>query len=241
MSLWLLLFGIILPGILLLSELFMGLYCAVVAIYLFLQNRRERRTLHNLSWQEQQRARLPRKGGSATFFFAMGAVWLLVAALFLSVLPANLAYANAFQPGRCTIISMRLQHEKITKTIGSHDTYNSDTGKWETVDDTIEVPGYRPYYQVNLSTAQGNTRVEGPDVYQSAAEDAKTLKQYQTGENYRCWYYTLDAQQITFNEPPRSDLNWFIFLIPATITGLLGATFTFLAFRSRRKARIQRG
>ncbi|GLV55248.1 hypothetical protein KDH_20950 [Dictyobacter sp. S3.2.2.5] len=241
MGQWLVLSVFVLLGIIGIIELVFGIYCAVMAVSQFIRARRERRRLVDVSWQERQHASLLRKGGSTAFFFSMGAVWLLASTFFLGAFLGSIAYANAFQPGRCTIVSTRLVREKITKVVGSHEEYNSSTDRWETVDDTWDVLGYRPYYTVRLNTDQDSVDVNGPDVYQDAQEDASSaqaiLKQYQRGTVYSCWYFPPDKQQITFNEPPRSNLSLAFILIPVTVTGLIGTVFTILAFRRRRKAR----
>jgi hypothetical protein len=170
----------------------------------------------------------PRKKGGLLVLLLAGVVLLVFSLFMLAAVVGSFLYANQFQAGRCTIISKALVPETVTVATGSHQEYNSDTGQYETVSDTTEVPGYRPTFDVTLHTQNsGIVHASSPDVFGSAGadrgEEQAVLNRYERGATYSCWYYAPDPQQITFSKPSSSSNTGNLFLlVPFTICWTLG-------------------
>ncbi len=207
-----------------------GLGSAALAIWSIVRkNRSEPRELRmQRRAQEKLYTIEPRKKGGLFVLLLCGAVFLIFSLFMLAAVVSSFLYANQFRAGRCTIISKALVPETVRISTGSHQEYNSDTGQYETVGDTTEVPGYRPTFDVTLHTQNsGTVHASSPDVFGSAGadrgEEQAVLNRYERGATYSCWYYAPDPQQITFSKPSTSfNTGNLFFLIPFTICYTLG-------------------
>ena len=223
MSPLLILFIIILPiGI--------GLGSASLAIWSVVRTNRS--VPRELRMQRRTQEKLynarPRKKGGMLVLLLTGSALLIFSLFMLAAVVSSFLYANQFRAGRCTIISKALVSETVTIVTGSHQEYDSNTGQYETVDDTTKVPGYRPTFDVTLRTQDSSTvQVYGPDVLGSAGadrgEEQAVLNRYERGATYSCWYYAPDPRQITFSKPSTSFNTGNLFLlIPFIICWTLG-------------------
>jgi hypothetical protein len=180
-----------------------------------------------------------RRKGGVLVLLLVGIVFLVFSLFMLAAVFSSFIYANQFRAGRCTIISKALVPEPVKIVTGSHQEYDSDTGRYDTVDDTTEVPGYRPTFAVTLHKEDSSAvQVHSPDVFSSAGADRREeqtiLNRYEKGVTYSCWYYTFDPQQITFSKPSTSfKTGNLFFLIPFTLCYTLGIICLVIDLRSR--------